>query len=263
MRLAGITSVHELLRVLERDSYKMKILGLEGLPHDSVFTRFKRELGGSIDRMVSMLTGKLCELDGDMFVKLGADSTKLEARKKDRQAGWGYDHIDKRFYKGYKVHLLYDTRLLVPVCFSVTSASVHDNTVLRRLTGKLGAGILKAAGLFLDRAYDSRANIEDFACAGVTVINRKNKRRVKNLKRKYRLQDYCQVHGNRLNHLYKNRMDCEVTNSLLKERLGLQMKNTKGIIRNKVNAGLTIMTRQIQVLCQLKRETDPRTTIIN
>ncbi|OPY30693.1 MAG: Transposase DDE domain protein [Methanocella sp. PtaU1.Bin125] len=198
-----------------------------------------------------------------MFVKLGADSTKLEARENDGQSGWGYDHIDRRFYKGYKVHLLYDTRLLVPVSFTVTSASVHDNTVLRRLVGRLGPGILKAAGLFLDRAYDSKANVEDFAHAGVTVINRKNKRNAKNVKGKYRLQDYCQVHGNRLNHLYKNRNDCEVTNSLLKERLGLEMKKTKGIIRNRVKAGLSILARQIQVLHQLLQEADPRTTILN
>ena len=263
MELKGIPSVHELLRVLARDPYKMKILGLERLPDDSVFSRFKRELGKSMDRLVSLLTGKLHELDSDMFVKLGADSTKLEARKKDGQAGWGYDHIDKRFYKGYKVHLLYDTRLLVPVSYTVTSASVHDNMPLRRLVGRLGPGILKAAGLFLDRAYDSKANVEDFAHAGVTVINRKNKRNAKKVKGKYRLQDYCKVHGNRLNHLYKNRNDCEVTNSLLKERLGLQMKKTKGIIRNRVKAGLSILARQIQVLCQLRREANPRTTIMN
>jgi len=185
MRLAGIPSVHELLRVLARDPYKMKILGLDSMPHDSVFSRYRRELDGSIDRIVLLLTGKLCELDRDMFVKLGADSTKIEARKKDEQAGWGYDHIDQRFYKGYKVHLLYDTKLLVPVSFKVTSASAHDNKVLRRLTGKLGPGILRAAGLFLDRAYDSRANVADFIRAGITVINRKNKRNSKNLKRKY------------------------------------------------------------------------------
>jgi IS5 family transposase len=261
MDLKGIPSIHELLRLLGRDPYKMKILGLERLPDDSVFSRFKRELGKSIDRMVSMLTGRLQELDSDMFVKLGADSTKLEACRKDGQAGWGYDHIDRRFYKGYKVHLLYDTRLLVPVSFAVTSASVHDNTMLRKLVGRLGAGIMKTAGLFLDRAYDSKANVEDFALAGVTVINRKNKRKAKKVKGKYRLQDYCKVHGNRLNHLYKNRNDCEVTNSLLKERLGLQMKKTKGIIRNKAKAGLSIMARQIQVLYQLRRDDDPRTTI--
>jgi hypothetical protein len=39
MELAGVPSVHELLRVLGRDPYKMKILGLESLPDDSVFNR--------------------------------------------------------------------------------------------------------------------------------------------------------------------------------------------------------------------------------
>jgi len=79
MGLKGIPSVHELIRLLEADIYKMKILCLEGLSSDSVFSRFKRELGGGMDRLVSIFTGKFCELDSDMFVKLGADSTKLEA----------------------------------------------------------------------------------------------------------------------------------------------------------------------------------------
>ena len=263
MELSGIPSVHELLRILERDPYKMKNFGLDQLPSDSVFSRFKRELGGSMDRMVAMLTGMLGQEDSDLFVKLGVDSTKLEVyTKKDKQAGWGYDHIN-RFYKGYKVHLLYDTRLLVPVSYTVTSASVHDNTQLRRLVGRLGPGILKTACLFADRAYDSRANVEDFAAAGITMINRKNKRKTKRVKGKYRLQDYCPVHGNRLNHLYKNRIDCEVTNALLKEHLRLEDTKTRGIQRNRVKAGLTIMARQIQVLCQLRREANPRTTIMN
>ena len=86
-----------------------------------------------MDRLVSILTGKLHELDSEMFVSCGGKSTKIEECRKDGQAGWGYDHIDKRFYKGYKVHLFFDTRRLVPISFMVTSASVHDNNVLRRL----------------------------------------------------------------------------------------------------------------------------------
>ncbi len=41
MELARLESVHELIRVLSRDKYKMNILGLEALPSDSVFSRFK------------------------------------------------------------------------------------------------------------------------------------------------------------------------------------------------------------------------------
>lgn len=97
MELSGIPSVHELIRVLESDKYKMKILGLDQLPSDSMFSRFKRELGKSMDRMVAILTGMLQNRDPDLYVKLGVDSTKMHAHsKKDKQAGWGYDHIERR-----------------------------------------------------------------------------------------------------------------------------------------------------------------------
>ncbi len=262
MELARIHSVHELLRVLARDPYKMKILGLDRLPSDSVFSRFKRGLGSSMDRLVAMLTGLLSQKDSCLFAGLGVDSTKLEAYTyKDGQAGWGYDHVDRKVYKGYKVHLLYDTRLLVPLSYAVTSAKVHDNRQLRKLTGRLGAGILRTVGLFADSAYDSHANMEDYASVGVTVINRKNKRKAKEVKGKYRLQDYCPANENTLDHLYKNRNDCEVTNGLLKEHLHLEDTKTKGLVRNRVKTGLTILARQIQVLHQLRRDANPRTTI--
>jgi len=129
LELSGIPGVHELLRILARDPYKMKILGLESLPHDSVFSSFKRGLGKHMYRMIAMLTGMLHKQYPDLFVRLGVDSTKLEAHtRKDKQAGWGYDHITDSHYKGYKVHLLYNTRLLVPVSYTLTSARVHDNT---------------------------------------------------------------------------------------------------------------------------------------
>jgi len=264
LELAGLPSVHELLRILARDPYKMRILGLDRLPHDSVFSNFKKVLGKTMDRMVARLTGMLHKHYPDLFARLGVDSTKVEAfTKKDKQAGWGYDHISKSFYKGYKVHLLYNTGLLVPVSYTVTSASVHDNTQLRPLVGKLGAGILLASGLIGDRAYDSRANVEDFIRVGVTMINRKNKRKSKKIKGKYRLQDYVKVHGNLLNHLYKKRLDCEVTNNLLKEHLHLTSTRTKGSMRNRVKTGLTILARQIHVLHQLLHEKTTRTAIIN
>lgn len=155
--LAGVPSVHELIRGLERDKYKMKIPGLDSLPGDSVFSRFKRVPGSRMDRVIAILTGILSEEGEERFVKLGVDSTGLEAHsKKDKRAGWGYHHIEKSFYKGYAVYLLYDTRLLVPVSYLVTSASVYDNTRFRRLAGRLGPGIHKTAVLFADRVTIAR-----------------------------------------------------------------------------------------------------------
>jgi IS5 family transposase len=264
MELSGIPSVHELLRILGRDPYKMKILGLESLPHDSVFTRYKRELGEHMDKIISMLVGMLKNLDPELYQELGIDSTKLEAYTyKDKQAGWGYDHIAKRYYKGYKIHLLYNTRHAVPLAYTVTSAKVHDNKQFKPLIKKLGAGILETIGLYADSAYDSEDNVETLASIRTTMINRRNKRNSKNKYPKYRIQYYCQVHGNKLNHLYKKRIECEVTNGLLKEHLYLERTRTKGRIRTRVKTGLTIAGRQIQVLHQLIQKKNTRTTIMN
>ncbi len=125
-------------------------------------------------------------------------------------------------------------RLLVPVSYTVIQCQrTRPPQCFEDWPGRLGPGIFESCrDCSPDRAYDSIANVEDFAHAGVTVIDRKNKRNAKKVKGKYRLQDYCKVHGNRLNHLYKNRNDCEVTNSLLKEHLGLLMNTTKDIVRN-------------------------------
>lgn len=87
LELAGLPSVHELLRVLGRDPNKMRIIGLDRLPHDSVFSNFKKVLGKTMDRMVARLTGMLHKQYPDLYVRLGVDSTKVEAYTyKDKQA---------------------------------------------------------------------------------------------------------------------------------------------------------------------------------
>jgi hypothetical protein len=66
----------------------MKILGLERLPDDTLFSRFKRRLGSSMDKLVAMLTGMIQKENPLLYVKLGVDSTKVKAQsKKDKQAG--------------------------------------------------------------------------------------------------------------------------------------------------------------------------------
>jgi transposase len=226
--------------------------------------RIKRELGKYMDKMVSMLTGMLRAHEPGLFRELGVDSTKLEAYTyKDKQMGWGYDHIAKRHYKGYKVLLIYNTEHAVPLVYTVTSARIHDNKQFKPLIKKLGTGILETIGIYGDSAYDSADNVENLAKIRTTMINRRNKRNSKKEYPKYRIQYYCQVHGNRLNHYYKTRLECEVTNSILKEHLHLERTRTKGRIRTRVKTGLTIAARQIQALHQLTQKKNTRTTIMN
>ncbi len=56
---------------------------------------------------------------------LGIGNTKLDAySREEMDAAWGFDHVRKKFYYGYKIHLLYDLQSMTPVCYTVTGLTV-------------------------------------------------------------------------------------------------------------------------------------------
>jgi len=261
MELAGITSVSKLVRILADDLYKLKILGFDRLPSESTFSRFKETV--DIDRVMRILRGMIRDKDPDFMCMVGVDSTSLPAfSMADRDAAWGYDHIADEMYYGYKIHLLYDLPTLAPICSIVTPANIHDSTQLLPLLRKMGSHVLYMIGLFGDIAYDSREHVERLYPVGIPMINRVNRRNSKKELPKYRIQEYIPFHDITMNKLYKNRMHCEYTNYLLKEHLTLKRVNTTGKFRIHVKTGLTLIARQIQVLYQLIKGANPRTTII-
>ena len=80
---------------------------------------------------------------------------------------------------------------------------------------------------------------------------------------KYRIQDYFKLADEELDQIYKNRMDCEHANFLLKEQLGLSDLKTTGRKKVWIKVGITLIARQIQALHQLIHNKNPRTTITN
>jgi hypothetical protein len=264
MELSGITSVRNLVRLLERDKYKMKNLGFQKLPDHSLFSRYKQQFGEHVPRIMMIINTSIMNEEPLHMSVLGIDSTKVEAYSlKDTDAAWGYDHIKRKFYYGYKVHLLYDLQSMTPVCYTVTTANRHDNTQTRPLVKRLGARLLKVNTILADKAYDTRENIENHLQAGVLFIAARNKRNTKKPVNKYRIQDYIKISEEDLNQLYKNRMDCEHANFLLKEHLGLSDLKTTGREKVRVKVGITLIARLIQALHQLIHNKNPRTTITN
>lgn len=264
MELTGITSVRKLVRLLARDKYKMKILGFNRLPDHSMFSRYKQRLGEHIPRIMTVINTSIMKEEPLHMSILGIDSTKLEAfSREDMDADWGFDHIKRRFYYGYKVHLLYDLQSMTPVCYTITTAKRHDNTQITPLVKRLGARLLKANMILADKAYDTRDNIEKLWDAGVLFIAARNKRNTKKPVNKYRIQDYLNMPDEEIDRIYKNRMDCEHVNFLLKEQLGLKDLKTTGREKVRVKVGITLIARQIQALRQLIHQKSPRTTIIN
>lgn len=135
---------------------------------------------------------------------LGIDSTKVEASsRKDEDADWGYDHVHKNYYYGYKAHLLYDLGSMTPVCYAITPANDHDNTQTTPLVKRLGARLLKVNAILADKAYDTRENIEKHLEVGVLFIAARNKRNTKKQVNKYRIQDYLNISDEEIDHIYK------------------------------------------------------------
>lgn len=176
----------------------MRILGLDKLPSESTFSRFKDDL--DIDRIMVILTGMIRDKYPDFMCMVGADSTSLKAYSKtDQDASWGYDHITEEMYYGYKIHLLYDLLTLAPICSVVTPANMHDTTQLLPLLRKMSARTLLMNGLFADIAYDSKENVERLLPVGIPMINRINPRNSKKELPRYRLQEYIPFHDITMN----------------------------------------------------------------
>lgn len=184
------------------------------------------------------------EEEPDFACMVGVDSTSLNAySQKDPDAAKGYDHINDEWYYGYKIHLLYDLIMLAPICSVVTPANMHDTTQLLPLLKKMGTRALQMNGVFADMAYDSKDNIEQLYPVGIPLINQVNRRNSKKELPKYRLQEKIPFNDITMDKLYNNRMDCEYTNYLLKERLNLKRVKTTRIFRVTAKTGLTLIAR--------------------
>ncbi len=104
-------------------------------------------------------------------------------------------------------------------------------------------------------------------CHTVTRANRHDNTQTRPLVK--RLGAHLKLTDEKIDHLYKNRMDCEHANFLLKEQLSLSdfcyaiRAKTIGREKVRVKVGITLIARLIQALHQLIHEKSPRTTIIN
>jgi len=270
MELADITSVRKLAMVSAYDKYKMKILGFNRLPDHSLFSRYKKRLGDHIPRIMTIINTSIMNEEPLHMSMLGIDSTKLDAFSlEDGDAALGFDHVRKKFYFGYKVHLLYDLQSMTPICYTVTKANRHDNTQTTPLIKRLGARLFKVNTILADNAYDTRENIEKHGDACVLFIAARNKRNTKKPVNKYRIQDHINMPDEEIDRIYKNRMDYEHANFLPKEHFDLTnfcyaiRAKTTGREKVSVKVGITLIARQIQVLRQLTHQKSPRTTITN
>ena len=88
----------------------------------------------------------------------GVDAT-LE-NKKDPDAVWGFSKT-KGWVNGFKIHVLSDLKLGLPIKVLVTPANKHDSPMLSPLVRGIGLG-----DYVMDAGYDSEPNHQEIAQEG-------------------------------------------------------------------------------------------------
>ena len=124
------------------------ITGYEGIPTKFAYSRFMRKLSQPkyvvmVKNIMRSLTRSLYDALPDFGDSVAIDSTDLKAwsngAKKpvsDPNASWAMKPDTsgkKKFYFGYKLHLLADTKYELPIAANLTTAAIHDTRVASRV----------------------------------------------------------------------------------------------------------------------------------
>lgn len=147
----GLPTFASLIRTLQNNPLIAVACGItshEGIPTKFAYSRFMRKLSQPryvvmVKNIMRNLTRSLYDTLPDFGKSVAIDSTDLKAwsngAKKpvsDPDATWAVK-LDtsgkKRFYFGYKLHLLADTHYEIPIAANLTTASIHDSRVASRV----------------------------------------------------------------------------------------------------------------------------------
>jgi transposase len=129
-----IESYRDYQAFLDRDKFWRRTLGFKQTPDVGSFTHFLQRLGTDI--FEQLYQSVVQQLINEGFLNLhmiAQDGSILEGNLDDKQAGWGWDHIEEMYVYGYKIHVIVDTKTELPITLNVTKANVHDSTQFQRL----------------------------------------------------------------------------------------------------------------------------------
>lgn len=147
----------------------LKILGYNTAPDHSIFSKVRSEVGEEkIGRVAESI---ICGLYKDRFLRLIAiDNSYVPYYfEDDLDAVWGYATLTKKeqevlkektqegLKRGYKLHVIYDVEMGIPLYWIVLPANIHDKDAFKTLFDyvKTHFKFTHEAKFLADSAYDS------------------------------------------------------------------------------------------------------------
>ena len=156
--LKGLGSYRDLADFLAKDHFWARKCGFDDrTPDQSSFSRFLSSLDvRTMDAVNRILVDELrrAGVIGDTWA---IDSTLLEASRRDLEAAWGWDDINKMFVWGYKVHAIVDANSELPSQIMASPANISDCQFAVPLLTRAATN-LRTVPRFVaaDKGYDSR-----------------------------------------------------------------------------------------------------------
>jgi hypothetical protein len=143
---------------LEKHKFWRRQLGFDSVPDIGSFSNFLKRIGSSsFEQLFTVVVQQLLDEGFLNLHMLAQDGSILEGNLDDKEAGWGWDHIEEKYVYGYKIHVTVDVNTELPVTLSVTKAGVHDSTQFPVLYTKVKTykTRFKTRWFTADKAFDS------------------------------------------------------------------------------------------------------------
>jgi len=156
--LRGLGSYRDLEDFLAKDHFWARKCGFdERTPDQSSFSRFLSSLDVRTMDTINRILFEELQRAGVIGDTWTIDSTLLEASRKDLEAAWGRDDINKRFVWGYKVHAIVDAESELPIQIMASPANINDCSLAVPLLTRAATNLRSVPRFVIaDKAYDSR-----------------------------------------------------------------------------------------------------------
>ena len=166
---------------LEKHSFWRRTLGFKQTPDISNFTHFLQRIGtDTFEQLLQVVVQQLLDQGFLNLHTIAQDGSILEGNLDDKEAGWGWDHIEEKYVYGYKIHVIVDTKTELPITFSITKANVHDSKEFQNLYSKTKSYKTRFPTRFYigDKAFDTTNIRKTLLKDEITPIIKASKTRI-------------------------------------------------------------------------------------
>ena len=153
-----LESYRDFQAFLEKEQFWRRYLGFSKTPDIGTFSHFLKRIGEPLfEEIFNQIVQQLLNQHFLSRHCIAIDGSIIEAKPDDKQAGWGWDHINEFYVYGYKIHVIVDTKTELPLAFFFTKANVHDSQAFTPLYTQVKSydTQFRIMSFLADKGYDS------------------------------------------------------------------------------------------------------------